>query len=172
LLDNFAWEGNIMTFKRMLVCAAAVGASAIAFNAAAQENRTMLTLTSAKKMADACEQKARAEGWKLVIAIVDSGANLKLLERMDDSFHISVRIAQLKANTSAGVPLSSRKFGELSKDVKGIELVPGTAAFPGGLPIMTASGQHIGGIGVSGATGDQDEACAQVALDAVKDTLK
>jgi glc operon protein GlcG len=42
----------------------------------------------------------------------------------------------------------------------------------GGMPIVTASGVHIGGIGVSGATGDQDEECAKVALNAVKDSLK
>jgi uncharacterized protein GlcG (DUF336 family) len=30
----------------------------------------------------------------------------------------------------------------------------------------------VGGIGVSGATGDQDEECAQVGLDAAKDLLK
>ena len=49
--------------------------------------------------------------------------------------------------------------------------VPGLAAFPGGLPIKTADGAHVGAIGVSGGTGDQDEECAQ-ALDAVADQLK
>ncbi len=137
----------------------------------AQEMRPVLTQAIAKKMADACEQKAKAEGWKMVIAVVDDGGNLKHYTRMDDSFMISVRISQLKAATSAGVPVSSRKFGEISKDVKGLELVPGTAAFPGGLPVMSG-GKHIGGIGVSGASGDQDEQCAQAALDAVKDQLK
>jgi len=78
----------------------------------------------------------------------------------------------LKAHTSAAVPFSSRKFGEVAKANPGVELVPGTATFPGGLPILTASGKHLGGIGVSGASADQDEACAQVALDAVKDVLK
>jgi uncharacterized protein GlcG (DUF336 family) len=53
-----------------------------------------------------------------------------------------------------------------------LELVPNSATFAGGLPIITASGAHIGGIGVSGASGDQDEECAQVAVDAVKDMLK
>ncbi len=36
---------------------------------------------------------------------------------------------------------------------------------------MTSDGQHIGGIGVSGATGDQDEECAQAGLDAAKGML-
>jgi len=49
--------------------------------------------------------------------------------------------------------------------------VPGIIAFAGGLPIMGA-GAHIGGIVVSGGTADEDEACAQAGLDAVKDMLK
>ena len=52
----------------------------------AQDMRAMLTLATAKKMADACEQKAKAEGWKVIIAIVDDGGNLKHFSRMDDSF--------------------------------------------------------------------------------------
>lgn len=161
-----------MLMARSVLGAMVVGMSALgAAQVSAQEMRPMLTQAVAKKMADACEQKAKAEGWKMVIAVVDDGGNLKHFTRMDDSFMISVRIAQLKAATSAGVPVSSRKFGELSKDVKGLEMVPGTAAFPGGLPIM-AGGKHVGGIGVSGASGDQDEQCAQASLDAVKDQLK
>jgi uncharacterized protein GlcG (DUF336 family) len=41
----------------------------------------------------------------------------------------------------------------------------------GGLPIMTGGSVHIGGVGVSGSTAQNDEACAQ-GLDAVKDDLK
>jgi uncharacterized protein GlcG (DUF336 family) len=37
---------------------------------------------------------------------------------------------------------------------------------------MTADKAHIGGIGVSGGTADQDETCAQAGLDAASDALK
>jgi uncharacterized protein GlcG (DUF336 family) len=37
---------------------------------------------------------------------------------------------------------------------------------------MTGSKEHIGGVGVSGGTADQDEACAKAGLDAVADDLK
>jgi glc operon protein GlcG len=50
--------------------------------------------------------------------------------------------------------------------------VPGIIAFAGGLPIMSAGGAHVGAIGVSGGTADQDEQCAQAGLDAAKDALK
>jgi glc operon protein GlcG len=140
--------------------------------ATAQETKTFLTQATAQKMAAGCETKAKAEGWKMVIAIVDDGGNLKHFSRMDDSFLISVKVSQMKANTSAGVPFSSKKFGEVAQSIKGLELVPNTATFAGGLPIVTASGKHIGAIGVSGASAEQDEACAQAGLDAVKDLLK
>jgi glc operon protein GlcG len=153
-----------------VVCAGAL--LAVTQVSLAQESRPVLTQATAKKMADACENYARGKSWKIIVAIVDAGGQLKQFSRMDDSFMVSVRIAQTKANTSAGVPLSSRKWGEVAKANPGLELVPNTATFAGGLPIITASGAHIGGIGVSGASGDQDEECAQVALDAVKDVLK
>jgi uncharacterized protein GlcG (DUF336 family) len=56
--------------------------------------------------------------------------------------------------------------------VPGLELTPNTATFAGGLPIITGGGARIGAIGVSGASADDDEACAQAGIDAVKDALK
>jgi len=56
--------------------------------------------------------------------------------------------------------------------VPGIAQVPGVTAFAGGLPIMTADKVQIGGIGISGATSDQDETCAQAGIDAAQDALK
>jgi uncharacterized protein GlcG (DUF336 family) len=136
-------------------------------------------LAIAKKMADACEAKATQEGWKMNIAVVDDGADLVLFQRMDGAFLGSVQIAQLKAETSAKFPMPSRALGEIAfgKDgqpgrAPGLAFVPGMAAFPGGLPIKTPDGAHVGAIGVSGGTGDQDEECAQAALDAVADQLK
>ena len=76
-------------------------------------------------------------------------------------------------------PFPTRGIEQLAygKDLKGGQLpgiaqVPGIIAFAGGLPIMTADKVHVGGIGVSGGTADQDEECAQAGLDAVKDALE
>jgi glc operon protein GlcG len=136
-------------------------------------------LATAEKMAAACEAKATQEGWKMNIAVVDDGADLVLFRRMDGAFLGSVDIAQMKAETSAKFPMPSRAMGEIAfgKDgepgrAPGLAFVPGLAAFPGGLPIKTGDGAHLGAIGVSGGTGDQDEQCAQAALDAVADQLK
>ena len=145
----------------------------------AAETKPAINLDIAKKMVAACEAKAKQEGWKMNIAVVDDGANLVAFERMDGAYLGSVQFAQLKAIAAAKFPFPTRRFGELAfgKEGKpginpGLANVPGIVTTPGGLPIMTANNVQIGGIGVSGGTSDQDETCAQAGLDAVKDALK
>ncbi|MCW5626551.1 MAG: heme-binding protein, partial [Burkholderiales bacterium] len=156
-----------MSFKsRLMLASLCVPAFLTANSALALDTKPVLSLDVAKKMADGCEAKSKAEGWKMVISVVDDGGNLKYHSRMDGAFLVSVKIAQGKAETSARVPVPSRKWGEFAQSVKGLDLVPGMVSFAGGLPIMTAGGVHIGGIGVSGGSADQDEVCAQAGLDA------
>ncbi len=138
-----------------------------------------ISLEVAKKLAAGCEAKAKDQNWKMNISVVDSGANEIYFEKMDGAFLGSREIALHKAKTSANFPFPTRFVEQLSygKDLKGgtipgLALVPGIIAFAGGLPIMTADNVHIGGIGVSGGTADQDETCAQAGLDAGKDALK
>lgn len=138
----------------------------------------MLTLDVAKKMAAACEAMSVEQGWRMDIAVVDRGANLVLFHRMDNAFLISTDIAIGKATTSARIPFPSRAVANLAhgKDgapgaLPGIAFVDGVITFAGGLPIM-AGDVHVGGIGVSGDTADNDEKCAQAGIDAVAGDLK
>jgi glc operon protein GlcG len=142
------------------------------------ETKPAISLDMAKKMVAACEAKAKQEGWKMNIAVVDDGANLVAFERMDGAYLGSVQVALHKATTSANFPFSTRQFGELAfgKEgkpgaVPGIADFPGIVTFAGGLPIMTVNKVQIGGIGVSGGSADQDEQCAQAGLDAIKNEL-
>ncbi len=131
----------------------------------------VLSLSMAKKMAESCERLAIKEGWKMNIAVVDNGANLKFFIRQDHSFLKSVELAQQKAITSAGLPFSTKAIAEIATKLPGVALIPGVSIIEGGLPILTAKGQLIGAIGVSGATAEQDGICAQAALDAIKNDL-
>ncbi len=171
-----------MLKARTFVTAAAAAVVALTISAGAQalETKPILTLDMAKKIADACEALQVAKGdWRTVnIAIYDDGGNLKLFRRQENAFLGSILVSQMKAATSSNFPFPSRLFGELAfgKDgepapLPGIAFIPGFAAFPGGLPIMTGSGAQIGSVGVSGATGDQDEECAQAGIAAIADML-
>ena len=146
----------------------------------ALETKAIIDLDLAKKMADACEAKKATTDWRpLNIAIVDSGADLILFRRQDGAFLGSVDIAINKAKSAAMIPYPTRAIGDLAygKDgnpgrLPGIATVDFLVPFAGGLPIRTQNGDLLGAIGVSGATGDQDEECAQAAIDAVRDLLK
>jgi glc operon protein GlcG len=160
----------VMVASAVVLCGAA---------AMAMESKPTLTLALAKKMAAGCEAKAAQEKWAMNIAVVDDGTNLVFFQHMDGAFKGSVYISQHKAMTSANFPFPTRMLGEIAfgKDgkpgmVPGIADVPGIITFAGGLPIMTGSKAHIGGIGVSGGTADQDEECAKAGLDAAADELK
>ena len=134
--------------------------------------KPILSLELARSIAAAAEAKAQQEGWSMVIALVDHAGHLVHFTRMDRSLLISVRLSQMKASTSADIPVSTRRFREIAKQhALGLDLAPGTTGVAGGIPIVTANGQHLGAIGVSGGSEDQDEICAQAGLDAVKHLL-
>jgi glc operon protein GlcG len=139
----------------------------------AQQKKTVLSLDTARKMTQACIDKATEMGWKMNITILDDGGNLKHFVRMDGAFLGSIEISRLKANTSASFPFSTKQVGEIVQTrVPGLAFVPGLVTFEGGLPIITGGGEQIGAVGVSGAKAEEDGMCAQAALDAVKDDLK
>lgn len=131
--------------------------------------KTILTLTMAKKIAEASEKKAQELNLKIVISILDDGGNLKYFLRMDGAPYGSIRISQMKANTSVSFPSSSRALSEKNSKLENrpYSSIPNIVLLSGGLPIISADGDHLGGIGVSGATSDQDEVCAQAGLDAI-----
>lgn len=132
-----------------------------------------LSLKMAKCMADAAEQKAIENKLKIAIAIMDAHGNLKYFRRMDDNNFISVRMSQLKAMTSASIPVSTKALAERNKSLENGPYisVPGIVLLEGGLPILTKEGQHLGAIGISGANPELDGICAQAALDAIHDQL-
>jgi glc operon protein GlcG len=168
--------------KSLVNCCATVAAvTVICLSpvAKALKKGPIVTLDLARKMAADVRRKAKEMNWNMNISVVDCGANQIFFEKMDGAYLGSGDIALHKAQTSARFPFPTRGIQDLAygKDLKGgmvpgLALVPGIIAFAGGLPIMTEDKVHIGGIGVSGGTSDQDEMCAQAGIDAVKDSLK
>jgi glc operon protein GlcG len=126
-----------------------------------------LTLAAAKQVAEAAEKFAVANNWKVVIAVVDSGANLLYLERMDGGLVGSVSIAERKARTAvqfkcATKDLESGLAGGTTSLLK-LDILP----FEGGIPVL-ADGAIAGAIGVSGGTPAQDGQIAQAGINALK----
>jgi glc operon protein GlcG len=96
--------------------------------------------------------------------VVDNHGYLVYFERMDNTQTASMDIAVGKAKAAATYRRPTRAFADvINKGGPATATLPGVFASPGGLPIM-ADGKVIGGVGVSGVTGDQDEQCAKAGL--------
>ena len=59
-----------------------------------------ISILAAKKIMAAAEAEAATNKWGVSIAIVDSGANLLMLHRLDNAQLASVRLAEAKARTA------------------------------------------------------------------------
>lgn len=162
---------------RVWIATLALCLGATAWAEAELPSKPTLSLEAAKQAADACEALARKNGWNLNIAIVDDGAHLVLFRHMPGSPLISREIAIRKAETAVKIPRPTRALGERAYGTEGkppgapgLAAIGGLTLFPGGLPIKKGT-TPIGGIGVSGVTGDQDEECAQAGIDALAKLL-
>ena len=154
--------------NRKLMCAAVVlGLSAASPFAVGQERRpgygTPVNTATAKKIAAASIAECHKNGWNVAVAVVDTHGFLVYFERMENTQSASIDIAQGKARTGAMYRRTTRVFMEAINKGPATATLPGVVASPGGVPIM-ADGKVIGGVGVSGVTGDQDEQCAKAGL--------
>jgi uncharacterized protein GlcG (DUF336 family) len=113
-------------------------------------------------------------GLRINVAVVDGSGTLTAFLRMPGAFLHSVDIAIDKAYSAASFGFPTSQWPEiLAADTalrQGLPQRPRLVVFGGGLPIVEGSGEHralIGGIGVSGASAEQDEACARAGLQAI-----
>ena len=151
------YEETIM-MKHLAFAAVVLGTLAGPVLAQAQlVEKTALTLDGARTIAAVAEAKAKAEGARVVIAVVDDGGSLLLLVRLDDTQVASVNVGIDKARTAAIYRRPSKVFEDQVKNGRVSALaLHGAVALQGGVPIIV-NGKVIGAIGVSGETPAQDE---------------
>lgn len=129
-----------------------------------------INLETAKKLLNAGQAFARTKQWPMAIAIVDTGGNLVLLEKMDNTQLASIEIAIGKARTANNF---KRPTKALEDAIAGggaalrMLALPGIFPLEGGEPIYS-NGKIIGGIGVSGMQSGQDAEVVKAALASLK----
>ena len=125
----------------------------------------MVKLEDARRVIAAAEKKAIEIGQPMNNAVVDSGGNLVAHVRMDDAWIGSIDISMKKAWTSRAFDIAT---GDLATHSQSGGQFFGIHAsndgkvmiFAGGIPLKK-EGKVVGGIGVSGGSGEQDSAVAQ-----------
>lgn len=162
-----------MLKTKLFVCLVTGAALASqAFTVQAQEMRPVLTAASAKAIIAGCEAYAEDKGWNLNIAVLDQGRNMQAFLRMDGAPLGSIEIANWKANSTSSFPRATKGAADRAREFPALAAAPNIAIFEGGEPIFTEDGVHLGGVGVSGATGAQDAECAQAGIAAAGLTHK
>lgn len=133
-----------------------------------------VTLAQARRIIDAGETKARDIDQPMNVAVVDAGGNLVAHARMDGAWIGSIDIAINKAFTSRAFDIATKDLAEHSQSggqFFGIHVSNHgrVMIFAGGLPLKDGSGGVVGAVGVSGGTGEQDQAVAEAAARAFND---
>lgn len=132
--------------------------------------RTMdrVTLETAKKLIEKVEDYARSEGKNAVIAVCGPDGNPVAVHVMDGAFLVSFDVAVKKAYTAVSVKMSTMELGKLvqpGQTFAGLEQIEKDRLvfFGGGVPLF-CEGMLVGGLGISGGTGEEDDRIAQYAL--------
>ena len=144
-------------------------AACLAGGAAAQPlpDRPALTRDAVRTLVEAAEAEATANGWNVVVVVVDEAGHLLSLTRMDGVVLGSLEVAQRKARTAALYRRPTKVFADrLAGGEQAVLSFPDVIPLEGGLPI-TVGGVVVGAVGVSGVRADQDAQAAQAGIDAL-----
>lgn len=134
------------------------------------ESTETLTWEAAHVAVRAAVERAGELGIRINVAVADGAGLPAAFLRMSGAPLHSTGIAEDKAYTAAGFGLSTADWDAVVGDNRalrdGLAQRPRLVMFGGGLPV-TRDGVCIGGIGVSGGSEEQDEACARAGLEAI-----
>ena len=130
-----------------------------------------VTLEDARRVIAAGEAEAANQGQPMNIAVVDAGGVLVAHIRQDGAWIGSVDVAINKAFSARAFDVSTAGLGENAQPGGQFFGIQDSnhgrvMIFAGGVP-LTSGEAVVGAVGVSGGTGDQDQAVASAAAAAL-----
>lgn len=125
-------------------------------------------LTIAKTAIDAC----RSEGVQVAVTVVDRGGHTQVMLRDVLAMDLSIEVSYRKAYTAMTFTNRTSAMEDRFTGPFSVGKLEKVLLSAGGVPIQ-ASGETIGGVGVSGApSGEIDENCALAGIAAVEMDLE
>jgi glc operon protein GlcG len=121
-----------------------------------------ITLDQAKRAMAASELEAAKNSWQVAITILDSGGNLVMFHKVDNTQLSAITTSEGKARTALEFKLPSKALDDaIAGGGAGMRLLALKDITPlqGGV-LVEVNGAIIGAIGVSGALSAQDEQVA------------
>jgi uncharacterized protein GlcG (DUF336 family) len=174
IMDDKA--GDLMTTLKTIATAGALALMATLAGWAPAAAQTMpppygppITLDAAKQAMAAAEAEAEKNKWPVVVVILDSGGNMVMLHRRDDSQLSAISTAEGKARTALMFKQSTKLLDEvISNGGSGLRYLALRDFVPleGGIPIVV-DGKIVGAIGVSGMLSAHNTQVARAGIDAL-----
>jgi uncharacterized protein GlcG (DUF336 family) len=129
---------------------------------------TPISLDHAQAAIAAAVAESKKRGWKLNVAVVDSGANLVAFARQDGAQLASIAISEHKARAAVKYRRETKALeGGVQSGLNYLLTLDDVIASRGGIPLMQ-DGKMIGAIGCSGGTGSQDEVVCKAGAATIK----
>ena len=127
--------------------------------------QSRITLNTAKKLIERLEQEAVRRGQRAVIAVCSPEGNPVAVHVMDGAFLVSFDVAMKKAYTAVAVKMSTMELSKIAQPggtFYGVDKLDGgkIVIFGGGIPLKSGD-TIIGGLGISGGTGEEDHSLAE-----------
>ena len=133
-----------------------------------------ITLDSAKRLIEKIEQEAQRRNKPSVIAVCSPDGNPVAVHVMDGSFLVSFDMAVKKAYTSVAVKMSTMELSRLTQPGQTFyglgKMSDNIVIFGGGVPLKVGD-TIIGGLGISGGTGEEDNSLAEYGLQILNEVL-
>ena len=126
-----------------------------------------ISLAAARPVAEAALAFAVEHGWNVAVAVVDAAGDLVCFLRTDHVQRGSIEVALEKARCATRYKRPTKAWEDRAAGSPGILNLPGVLPVEGGLPLLLA-GAVVGGVGVSGALGTEDAACAEAGADTLR----
>lgn len=127
----------------------------------------VLSLETAKKIIEEIEKESKNRGKKAVICVCNEQGNPIAVHVMDGAFLISFDVAVKKAYTAVALKMPTLKLNDLVKSGQtfyGLQNLDKVMTIGGGVPLYR-NGILVGGLGVSGGTGEEDDSLARFGAD-------
>jgi len=132
----------------------------------------VMSLDLAHGIAMAALQDCRSHGYHVVVIVMDTNANIRVMLRDDGTGPRTVDTTCRKAYTALTFRGTSREQAKIWETQKNPNITAEMVALAGGVAIK-AGDDLLGAIGVSGAPGsDKDEPCALAGVAKYADKLK
>ena len=137
--------------------------------------QSRITLDTAKKLIERLEQEAVRRGQRAVIAVCNPEGNPVAVHVMDGAFLVSFDVAMKKAYTAVAVKMSTMELSKIAQPggtFYGVDKLDGgkIVIFGGGIPLKSGN-TIIGGLGISGGTGEEDHSLAEYGQSVLNEIL-